>query len=327
LIDIVRYRRWFFLISALLVFPAVVALLTPLLPVVGKYMGPSLRPGVEFTGGTAMTVKFADPMATAALRGRLVALGHDDAVVQAMGGNTFFIRLSELEEEVLDAQGNVLQPGGRQRVEEALGELSPLDVQTFDAISAQVGAETVRAAILAVLASAVVILLYIAWAFRRVPNPLRYGTAAVVALLHDAVFVMGLFSILGRAVNMEVNAMFVVGVLTVVGYSVNDTVVVFDRLRENILRYPGSLLVDMVNLSVRETFGRSVNTGMTTLVVIVTLLLFGGQTIQPLLLVLLAGIVVGTYSSIFVASMMLVSWETGEMGRFLRRLVLIRAHS
>ena len=327
MIDIVRYRRWFFLISALLVVPALGALLGPVLPFVGSDLGSTLRPGIEFTGGSAMTVEFADPVSSLAVRGQLRAIGHEGAIVQASGDNSFFIRLGELEQEELDEEGNVVNPGGRQEVEEALGELSPVDVQSFDSISAVVGAETVRAAIIAVTFAAVVILFYITWAFRRVPSPFRYGTAAVVALVHDVVIVLGVFSILGRTVNMEVNAMFIIGVLTVIGYSVNDTIVVFDRVRENVLRYPGATIVEMVNLSVRETVARSFNTSITLLVVVVALLIFGGPTIQPLLLVLLVGVVVGTYSSIFVASLMLVSWETGELGRALRRLTLARPRS
>nr|ABZ09345.1 putative export membrane protein [uncultured marine microorganism HF4000_APKG7H23] len=327
MIDIVRYRRWFFLISALLVVPSLGALLGPMLPFVGSDLGSTLRPGIEFTGGSAMTVEFADPVSSLVVREQLSAIGHEGAIVQATGGNSFFIRLGELEQEELDGEGNVVNPGGRQEVEEALGELSPVDVQSFDSISAVVGAETVRAAIIAVAFAAVVILFYITWAFRRVPSPFRYGTAAVVALVHDVVIVLGVFSILGRTVNMEVNAMFIIGVLTVIGYSVNDTIVVFDRVRENVLRYQGATIVEMVNLSIRETVGRSFNTSITLLVVVVALLIFGGPTIQPLLLVLLVGVVVGTYSSIFVASLMLVSWETGELGRALRRLTLSRPRS
>ena len=321
--NIVRYRRWFFLISALMVIPSLVVLIGPLVPPLESSLGSSLRPGIDFTGGTAMTVEFADAVSTDRVRTQVESVAHEGSIVQSMGGNSFFIRLGELLGEVLDSEGNVVDPGGRRQLEDALGALSPVDVQGFDAISAVVGAETVRASIIAIILASVAILFYISWAFRRVPSPFRYGTVAIVALVHDVVVVLGVFSFLGRAVEMEVNAMFIIGVLTVIGYSVNDTIVVFDRIRENVIRHPGSTLVEVVNLSVRETVGRSLNTSLTLLVVIVALLLFGGPTIQPLLLVLLIGVIVGTYSSIFVASLMLVAWETGELGRALRRLPLV----
>jgi preprotein translocase subunit SecF len=156
-----------------------------------------------------------------------------------------------------------------------------------------------------------------------VPNPFRYGAAAIIALIHDSLIVLGVFSILGKVMDMEVNAMFITGVLTIIGYSVNDTIVVFDRVRENVTRFQGLTLEEVVSLSVRETIGRSLNTSLTLLVVIAALFLFGGATIQPLLLVLLVGVVVGTYSSIFIATLMLVSWENGELGRLVRKLPLV----
>ena len=167
------------------------------------------------------------------------------------------------------------------------------------------------------------ILLYVTWAFRHVPSPFRYGVAAIIALIHDVLFILGMFSILGKTVNLEVTAMFITGVLTTIGYSVNDTIVVFDRVRENVGKYVGASLAEVVNLSVRETVGRSLNTSITLIVVVVTLLLFAGPSIRPLLFVLLAGVVVGTYSSIFIASLTLVAWEEGEIGRLFRRIPLL----
>ena len=311
--NVVRYRRWFFLLSALLVIPSIVALMVP----------PALRPGIEFTGGAAMTVEFADPVTSDQVRLRVEDLGHEGAVVQSLGDNNFFIRVGVLEPEDPDSQGNVVVPGSRQELEAALGELSPIDVRQFDSVSPVVGAETVRNAIIAVIVGAIAIMFYVTWAFRRVPNPFRYGTIAVVALIHDVLIVLGVFSVLGKVADTEVNAMFIIGVLAVIGYSVNDTIVVFDRVRENVIRHQGSSLPDMVDLSIRETVGRSLNTSLTLLTVVVAMLLFGGSTIQPLLLVLLVGVIVGTYSSIFVAGLLLVSWETGELGRALRRLPLV----
>lgn len=283
-----------------------------------------LRPGIEFTGGTAMTVQFSNPVGASDIRRELESSGNPGGVVQALGGDSFFIRVGELSPEVLDDEGRVVDAGGRARVENALGNLSAINVVSYDAVSAVVGAETVRNAIIAIAVASVAILLYVSWAFRRVPSPFRYGAAAIVALLHDVIVVLGLFALLGKLAEIEVNAMFIIGVLTVIGYSVNDTIVVFDRARENVLRHPGMEFAEIMNLSIRDTIGRSLNTSLTLLIVIGALLLFGGATIRPLLWVLMTGVVIGTYSSIFVAGLLLVAWETGEIGRAVRHLPLLR---
>jgi preprotein translocase subunit SecF len=171
--------------------------------------------------------------------------------------------------------------------------------------------------------AALAILVYITWAFRHVPSPLRYGTSAIVALIHDTVIVLGLFSILGKLFDFEVNAMFITGVLTVIGYSVNDTIVVFDRVRENIGKFPTLSITEIVNLSVRETVARSLNTSITLLIVVGALMLFAASSIQPLLFVLAAGVIVGTYSSIFIATLMLVVWENGEIRNVASRIPII----
>ena len=311
--DIVKHRRWFFLVSGLLVALSVAALIVP----------PALNPGIDFTGGSALTVEFDGPVDAQDARDALVSGGFDEAIVQAIDDRTLFIRTDALRAEERDAEGNLLSPGGRADVENALRPLGGFAVTSVDTVSGVVGGENVRNAIIAVIVASVAILLYVTWAFRHVPNPFRYGTTAIIALLHDVLIVLGLFSLLGKVANMEVNAMFITGVLTVIGYSVNDTIVVFDRLRENVGRYQGATLTEIANLSVRETIGRSLNTSLTLLIVVASLMLFGGPSIQPLLLVLLVGVVVGTYSSIFVATLMLVAWEHGEVGRALRRLLPI----
>ena len=309
--NIINRRKWFFLISALLVVPSIVALLTP----------PSLRAGIDFTGGTAMTVEFEQPTSAPLIRLSLEELGHESAIVQSLDDKTYFIRLSELQQEERDSKDKIVVASGRSKIEQGLSSLSPMRITSIEAVSALIGSENIRNATIAVAVAAVAILLYVTWAFRRVPSPFRYGSAAIVALLHDLIIVLGIFSILGKFANLEVNAMFITGVLTVIGYSVNDTIVVFDRIRDNVGKYQNIALPDIANISVRETIGRSLNTSITLLIVIAALLLFGGPTIQPLLLVLLVGVVVGTYSSIFVATLMLVSWEEGEIGRGFRRIL------
>jgi preprotein translocase subunit SecF len=211
------------------------------------------------------------------------------------------VRTKELDEEAKDSLVEGLT------ISLAPGSADVL--QGFDLVSPVVAQETVLNAFWAVLAAAVGIFFYIWWAFRNVPSPFRYGLAAIVALLHDATIVVGIFAILGEVLQMEVNTMFLIALLTVIGYSVNDTIVVFDKIRENVLIYANRPFPEIVNLSIAETIGRSINTSFTLLVTLLALIFFGGATIREFLIVLLIGVVAGTYSSIAVASQILVTWE------------------
>ena len=311
---VASFRKWFFGISALLVLLSAASLISF-----------QLKPGIDFTGGAAITATYETDVTSSRVVDALSRVGQSDAIVQGSGSNTFFIRLGILELDERDAAGNVVRRGDESRVRDALAEVGPVEIGSFDSVSGIIGAENVRNATIAVIVASLVILVYVTWAFRRVPSPFRYGVAAVVALVHDVFIVLGVFSVLGETINLEVNAMFITGVLTTIGYSVNDTIVVFDRLRENVARYAGASTRELVNLSVRETIARSLNTSITLIVVVVALLLFAGPSIRPLLYVLLAGVTVGTYSSIFIASLLLVSWDEGEIGRFWRRVRFKRA--
>lgn len=311
--SVVRFRRWFFAISAMLFFLSAGALISF-----------KLNPGIDFTGGAAIAIQYEEVVSADQVNAAIEGAGQRDAIVQATGDNTFFVRLGELELDKRDSDGKVVERGDETRVRQALAELGAVEVGSFDSVSGVIGSENVRSAVIAVIVASFVILVYVTWAFRRVPSPFRYGVAAIIALVHDVFIVLGVFSILGETINLEVNAMFITGVLTTIGYSVNDTIVVFDRLRENVVRYAGASTRELVDISVRETIGRSLNTSITLIVVVVTLLLFAGPTIRPLLYVLLAGVTVGTYSSIFIASLTLVSWEEGEIGRFFRRITFRR---
>lgn len=306
---VASYRKWFFGFSALLVLLSAAALVAF-----------RLNPGIDFTGGAAITAVYETETQAGQVADALDSAGQPDAIVQAAEGDTFFIRLGILELDERDAAGMVVRRGDESRVRDALAAVGPVEISSFDSISGVIGSQNVRNAAIAVLVASIVILVYVTWAFRRVPSPFRYGVAAVVALVHDVFIVLGVFSVLGETINLEVNAMFITGVLTTIGYSVNDTIVVFDRLRENVARYSGATTRELVNLSIRETIARSLNTSITLLVVVAALMLFAGPAIRPLLYVLLAGVAVGTYSSIFIASLMLVSWDEGEIGRFWRRV-------
>ena len=196
-----------------------------------------------------------------------------------------------------------------------------MQVLSNSIVTGSVASETTRNAFLAVLAASVLILLYIWFAFRKVDKPWRYGACALIALLHDVLVVLGVFSILGWLFAVQVDALFITALLTVVGFSVHDTIVVFDRIRENMQRRTAETFDQVVNASLVQTMARSLNTSLTVLFTLSALTLFGGETIRPFTGALLVGIFSGTYSSIFNASMLLVMWERGELGfgRFRRR--------
>ena len=299
--DIVGKRGWLFLISAILLVPGIVFLI----------IAPGLRPGIDFTGGSTITIEFVDPVEQQELRDALSDLEVDDATVQNFGDNVYFIRTKELseqeKEELTGSLEAAISPGGS-------------SVLAFDLVSPVVAQETVIAAFWAVFAAAIGIFLYVWWAFRNVPSPFRYGAAAIVALIHDAGVILGIFAILGVVADVEVNTMFLIALLTVIGFSVNDTIVVFDRLRENIVAAPTRSLTASINLSISETLGRSVNTSLTLLFTLLALMLFGGPTLRAFLLVLLIGVLVGTYSSIAVATQTLAVWEQRDIPRLYRRL-------
>ena len=298
--DFVSKRGWFYLVSLLVILPGVAFLA----------LSPGLRPGIDFTGGSTLTLEFSADVSQTALRERLAAEGHPDATLQRLGDRTYFIRVKELADDsksnLVGALETALSPDG-------VSELS------FDLVSPIVAAETVRNAMYAVLAAAAGIFVYVWWAFRNVPSPFRYGAAAIIALLHDTIIVIGAFAALGYLLEMEVGTMFLIALLTVIGYSVNDTIVVFDRIRENVATHPNRELREVVNLSISETIGRSLNTSLTLLITLSALLLFGGSTIREFLLTLLIGVIAGTYSSIAIASQALISWEYGDIPRLLGR--------
>ena len=302
--NIVGKRRWYFLISALILVPGIISLIIP----------PAVRAGIDFSSGSAFEVTFEQAVEEEPVRAAMAKADHADARIQKLSASTVFIRTKELQEGERDKIQGVLKDN-----------VAPVNaISKVETVSPEVAVETVRNAVIAVLVAAVGILLYITWAFRHIPGSLRYGVAAVLALVHDMVIIIGIFSILGKLFGLEVNVMFVVGLLAVAGYSVNDTIVVFDRIRENVARDLDRPLAESVNISIMESMGRSLGTSLTTTFALLALLLIGGATLREFLLVLLIGTVAGTYSSIFIASQFLVMWELGEIGSFFRMVNPIR---
>jgi preprotein translocase subunit SecF len=272
----------------------------------------------NYIAGSNYRLKFGRGVADRDLSQALGALGLQNVSLQRQPlatGDAYFLRMRPLT------------PQERDRIEAALrSKLGNLTVVETATVAPVVAAETVRNAFLAVLVATGFILLYIWWAFRRLRHSFRYSLGAIIALIHDVLVVLGIFSILGKVMNMEVNAMFITGVLTVVGFSVHDTIVVFDRIRENLGRADAPPFEVAVNNSLIETMGRSLNTSTTLLLTLLALLLFGGASLRDFVLVIFIGVVTGTYSSIAIASQFVVSWEHGDfarLGRFLRRLPLV----
>jgi len=291
MIDFVGKKRWFSLISGILIIAGIISL-----AVFG------LKPGIDFAGGTSMTFQFSPPVEQSQLREEMAKLGYDKATIQNAGEGNFIIHIGEITSK----EANEL-------AEQIGAELdSQVKISDYYLASPTVGAETARNAGIAVIIAAVAMLFYIVWAFRRMPSPFRWGTCAIIALIHDVFIIVGIFSILGWIAGVEIDALFITGLLAVVGYSINNTVVIFDRIRENVSRHISPDFATTVNASIVETLGRSLNTSLTTLFVILALFLFGGATIHYFVLVLLLGVIVGTYSSICISSQLLVVWEKKE---------------
>lgn len=317
-------RHLYFLISAMVIIPGVIAIIISFV----QYGSP-VRLSIDFTGGTLMEVSLVNNVSEQAVRDTLADFGLKDYVVQRLDP----IPADEIE-GAFDQAGSRWQLRFEEtdRIEELkafmrdpsrLGEFwSPKSVEEDPAreaalitssVSATVGKEVTRAAIIATLAVAVIILGFIVLAFRRVPHAFRYGACAIAAMFHDILVTMGIMSILGLLFDWEAGALFLTAVLTVVGYSVQDSIVVFDRIRENIPKYRDEDYETVVNRSVLETMHRSLATQLNAVFVMVAILLFGGETIKQFIAIMLIGLMSGTYSSIFNAVPLLVAWEKGEI--------------
>ena len=245
------------------------------------------------------------------VRSALETVGLGGARIQATADAAFRVRVEQPPDGDLERL--------RQRINEALRtEVGPIVVLQSSAVSGTLSVEIARDAGVALAVAAVAILIYISLAFRRLPNPVLYGSAAIVALLHDVTIVAGAFAIGGQIAGLEVNAMFVTALLAIIGYSVNDTIVVFDRIRENLLLDPREDFRRVVNAAITQSLGRSLNTSITVVLALLALLLIGGVTIRPFVVVLFIGTVAGTYSSIAVASQIVYLWQDGTLPRLFR---------
>ncbi len=299
-LNIVGKRYWWFGLSLLVILPGLFSLVTH-----------GLKLGIDFTGGTIWEIQLTQKVEPSAVSAVLSNYGYGDALVQTSGDTGIIIRMKELKE------GSDTKATIAQALTDQFGTFKELD---FQSVGPSLGIAIRNRAIVAVFLASIGVLIYIAYAFRNTQNPFLYGIAAIIAMLHDVAVVIGIFSILGWVSGVEVDSLFVTALLTVIGFSVHDTIVVFDRIRENLNRRAGRTFEEVVNYSVVQTLVRSLNTSLTVVFTLIALYLFGGASTHWFVLALLIGIVSGTYSSIFNASQVLVVWENREVHRFFARL-------
>lgn len=259
-----------------------------------------LRPGIDFTGGSLLEVEVAGELPTAeAVNEALNPLGLGGVTVQSAGERGFLLRFRSVDEQT------------HQQILAALQDRFGVSEKLFESVGPVIGKELQRKSTVALILVLLGIAAYVAWAFRKVSQPVeswKYGVLTLVAAAHDVIIPLGLFAVLGRFAGVEIGTSFIAALLTILGYSVNDTIVIFDRVRENLLRSRGDF-EEIVERSVRQTFARSINTTATTLFAILAVLIFGGESVRPFALALTVGITAGAYSSIFIASPLLVTWE------------------
>lgn len=300
--ELVQKRRQYFILSSILIGIGIAVMIYSYVTT-----GAIFPLGVDFRGGTRIEVQFTEPVTEDEIRGVFSDFGiSSPAITQLQGEN--LQNAWQIRSETIDADD-------AQPLEDALDQLAPLvpnstDLQT---VSAAVASEVTRAAFVAILVAAVIILIYIMFSFRQVPNPIRYGVCAVAAMIHDLFIIFGFAALTGMFLGWEVDSLFLTAVLTVAGFSLQDTIVVFDRIRENTIRRPLERFEMTVNRSILETIHRSLATQLNAMFVMVAILLFGGASVKPFIAVLFIGLLSGTYSSIFTAVPLLVAWEKNEI--------------
>ena len=291
MVKFVERKWWYFGLSGLLIVPGLIFLL----------LG-GLKPGIEFKGGTLLDVRFDTPPTIAEVTAVMNDLGRREAIVQAAEGGRIEIRTFEMKPDELVAAENALKAKFGANVEVNPSTVSP-----------SFSGELIDNAVRSIALASVLIVLLIAYAFRNFGwGAFRYGIAAIISLLHDAAVVLGFFAALGFFFNVEIDSLFVTAVLTIIGFSVHDTIVVFDRIRENLRLNPGEALNPVINFSIMQTLARSVITSLTVVLTLLALYLFGGFSMRNFALALLVGIVSGTYSSIFNASQIISLWQEVE---------------
>jgi preprotein translocase subunit SecF len=301
MIDILSKRYYYFLFSLLVIVPGIALLVIDGLPL-----------SIDFTGGSLFEVRFeaGKTPGTATIHRVYEEAGIDDAQVTTTDGGSLVIRSSFLNNEVRDQ----ILTG----MEEASG--STVEIISFDSVGPSIGEQVTRRAILAVAVAALAVIAYITLAFRKVENAFRYGVCAIIAMVHDVAVVFSVAGIGAKFFGWQMDALFLTALLTVIGFSVQDKVVVFDRIRENSGILRRLEYETLVNHSIVQTLQRSINTQLMTVeFLLLALALFGGVTLQEFAVILLVGLLSGTYSSLFIAAPILVLWEKQEWQSWFRR--------
>ena len=296
--NIVKNKKWFFLLSAIVIITGVISLILF-----------GLKFSIDFTGGSKLEFQISNVKSQTSNKNISEVLDSEKIKVhkiEKVSGDTFKVQTNPIEQDK------------KNEIVSELDKLGKITEKSFETVGPTIGRETQENAVKAVIVASIAITAYIAFAFRKVSNPVsswKYGVCAIAALLHDLLIVVGIFSILGRFLNIEVDSLFITALLTVMGFSVHDTIVVFDRIRENLRKNFNLKFEEVVNNSLLETLNRSLNTSLTVVMVLFALLLFGGESIRWFVVALLIGIISGTYSSIFNASQLLVAWYEWDKKR------------
>ena len=298
----VQKRRWFFLLSALVIVPGLLIMIFSTIAT-----GAPFRLSIDFIGGSIYELKFEERGASEdGIRSVFNSIGDENVIIQQIGATSEFRWSVRAGFHDVSVTNEILA-----RLEDS----APINRDSFrvETVSATIGQEVTRSALAAVAVGALVITGFIVIAFRQVPNAIRYGVCAIAAMIHDILVVMGVMSLFGLLLGWEIDALFLTAVLTVVGFSVQDSIVVFDRIRENIPRHLGEPYETIVNRSIWETIHRSLATQLNAFFIMIAILLFGGETVKQFIAILFIGLLSGTYSSIFTAVPLLVAWERGEI--------------
>lgn len=285
MINFMKYRYLFFGISLVIIIPGLVSLILF-----------GLRPSIDFTGGSLLEIRFLEPngILPSELLTQEVAPVYDVTSVQSSGVGQYVFRGETINNEVKDQAVELLQQ-----------QYGQVELLRFETVGPILGRELIVKTIAAVLLAATAIAIYIAYQFRE----LRYGICAVLAMLHDVLVILGIFSLLGHFANVEVDILFVTALLTSLSFSVHDTIVVFDRIREFRRHHPRAELSELINAAILQTLGRSLNNSITIILMLTALVLLGGDTIRWFAIALLVGAITGTYSSTFTAAPLLLEWD------------------
>ena len=301
---IIARKRWFFLFSLLVTIPGLIFIVAT--PLSGGALG--LKFSVDYTGGTVWEFKLEQPADALVVRDVITAAGHPEVQVTEAGSGFLIMRTKPLDLQS-GSESDPSQPAGaelaaiRAAIESEVGSIA--EVGSLSTVGPVISQDLTQQAALLIVLGSIGIVLWMTYRFRN----LRFGLAALAALLHDVIVTVGFFAVAGTLFGVEIDALFITAMLTIIGFSVHDTIVVFDRVRENLARYAGAPFADIVNHSIVQTLGRSFNTTATVLITLLSLLVFAGGSIRTFVLALFVGILSGTYSSIFNASPLLVWWD------------------